>query len=169
MAEPRPVLLEGVLAFTLSAADCQGVRRIALLGSLATSKPVPKDADVLVTMCEEVDLERLATAGRRLKGHCQQINLGADIFLCDPAGRYLGRVCHHRECHYRVSCEARSCGARQHLRDDLDAITLRPEVIGRPPFVLWPAVMREGVAPQDVEMLLLRPLEERRTATPASG
>jgi hypothetical protein len=24
--------------------------------------------------------------------------LGADIFLADAAGRYLGRICHYREC-----------------------------------------------------------------------
>jgi hypothetical protein len=63
--------------------------RIALIGSLSTSKPLPKDADVLVTIEDGLDLGRLA-AGRRLKGAAQQINLGADIFLADKEGRYLG-------------------------------------------------------------------------------
>ena len=168
VAEPRPVLLREVLAFVRSAAGCAGVRRIALLGSLATPKPIPKDADVLVTIDGDMDLGPLAAMGRRLKGRCQHINLGADIFLCDAQERYLGRVCRHRECFQRASCDARSCGEWQHLRDDLDILTLPSEVMRRPPFVLWPLVVRDGPAPPDVEALLLRPLEEGPAARPAS-
>ena len=53
------------------ARDCPGVQRIALVGSLATGKQQPKDADVLVTVGDDADLTPLATAGRRLKGHAQ--------------------------------------------------------------------------------------------------
>jgi hypothetical protein len=42
--------------------------RIALLGSLATEKPVPKDADVLVTIDAAMDLGPLARLGRGLQG-----------------------------------------------------------------------------------------------------
>lgn len=167
VAEPRPVLLTEVLAFVRSAAACAGVRRIALLGSLATPKPIPKDADVLVTIDGDMDLDALAMMGRRLKGRCQHINLAADIFLCDAQERYLGRICRHRECFLRANCDARSCGKRQHLRDDLDIITLPDSVMRRPPFVLWPTVVREAPAPPDVEALLLRLLEETPPARPA--
>lgn len=164
------MLLAEVLAFVRAAADCAGVRRIALLGSLATTKPIPKDADLLVTIdAGGADLEPLAAVGRRLKGRCQAINLGADIFLCDPSFRYLGRICPHRVCHYRASCEGQSCGARQGLRDDLDVITLSGEVLSRPPFVLWPTVTRETAAPADVEALLLSRLERGPHAPSASG
>jgi hypothetical protein len=47
----------------------------------------PKDADVLVTIDDTMDLDELARAGRRLKGSAQTINLGADIFLADASGR----------------------------------------------------------------------------------
>jgi hypothetical protein len=50
-----------------------GILRIALLGSLATDKPVPKDADVLATI-DATDLSSLARFGRRLKGTAQMIN-----------------------------------------------------------------------------------------------
>ena len=50
-------------------------------------KSLPKEADVLVTIEDGLDLGPLAAAGRRLKGLAQQINLGADIFLADTKGR----------------------------------------------------------------------------------
>ena len=159
VANPREVLLSEVLAFVHAAKACSGVRRIALLGSLATPKPVPKDADVLVTLDADIDLAPLATVARRLKGRAGAINLGADIFLCDADGRYFGRVCRYRACHVRVLCEARSCGQRPHLNDDLHVLRLDPALTRSPPFDLWPVVTRRAAAPEDVERLLLAPLE----------
>ena len=156
---PREVLLKEVLAFVRAAKACPDVRRIALLGSLAMPKPVPKDADVLVTLDAHIDLAPLATVARRLKGRTDAINLGADIFLCDADGRYFGRVCRCRECHARAACEAHSCGQRHHLNDDLHVVCLDPALTRSPPFDLWPIVARRAAAPQDVERLLLRPLE----------
>jgi hypothetical protein len=103
-------LLEAVLAFVWAARECPGVLRIALVGSLTTPKPIPKDADVLVTIKGDMDLTQLARYGRRLQGTAQNINLGGDIFLVDEGGRYLGRICHYRECHPRVACRAQHCG-----------------------------------------------------------
>jgi hypothetical protein len=34
---------------------------------------------------------------KEAQGGCSNINLGADIFLADVTGRYLGRICHYRE------------------------------------------------------------------------
>jgi hypothetical protein len=90
---PRPHLLNAVLAFVRAARSTPGVLRIALLGSLATEKPVPKVADMLVTIDGAMDLGLLARLGRRLQGTAQTINLGVDIFLADAAGCYLGRTC----------------------------------------------------------------------------
>ena len=90
VAEPRRPLLLGAYSFVRAARLCPGVRRIALLGSLATVKAIPKDVDLLVTVERAMDLSQLARAGRRLKGVAQTINLGADIFLADKAAHYLG-------------------------------------------------------------------------------
>ena len=158
VADPRPHLLGAVLAFVRAARSTPGVRRIALLGSLAIDKPVPKDADVLVTIDAAMDLAPLARLGRRLKGTAQRINLGADIFLADEAGRYMGRICHYRECRPRVACRALSCGLRQGLNDDLQIVTLSPTLVSAPPIELWPRIVARCAVPADTHALLVAKL-----------
>ena len=159
----RSVLLTEVLRFVERARDCPGVRRIALVGSLTTDKQDPKDADVLVTVDDDTDLTPLAIAGRRLKGHAQSRNKGADIFLADPSGNYIGRICHWRECRpgLRLSCDARHCGRRAYLHDDLDDVTLGSSLIKAPPLELWPKIVRRVELPADVETQLVQPIEMR--------
>lgn len=156
----RDFLLSEILRFVERARACPGVRRIALVGSLTTSKDEPKDADVLVTVEENADLTLLATAGRRLKGRAQSRNRGADIFLADPSGRYIGRTCDWRECRpgIRVACDARYCGRRAFLHDDLDTLTLDAALVMGPPLELWPKVVRRVELPKDVETLLVGPI-----------
>jgi hypothetical protein len=160
----RAHLLAGVLAFTRAASRLDGVERIALIGSLATRKREPKDADLLVTVTDEVDLAPLAALGRKLRGHAQQRNLGGEVFLATPDGAYLGRVCPWRECRpgLRLACDARHCGRRRHLHDDLPAITLPASLIAAPPIELWPAVVTRAPTPADVEVGLLAPLRQER-------
>jgi hypothetical protein len=157
---PRQHLLRAVLAFVRAASSCPGVLRIALVGSLVTDKAIPKDADVLVSIDASMDLDQLARIGRRLKGAGQTINLGGDVFLADETGRYIGRICHYRECHPRVLCRAQHCGRRQHLNDDLQIVTLAPRLIASPPIELWPRIVRRVPVPLDTEELLLTELEK---------
>jgi hypothetical protein len=153
-------LLKAVLAFVRAASLYPGVLRIALLGSLATDKPIPKDADVLVSIDAGTDLTALARIGRRLKGAGQTINLGADIFLADETDCYIGRICGYRECHLRALCRALNCGKRQHLNDDLQIVTLDRALIALPPIDLWPRIARRVAVPADVEDTLLAALEK---------
>jgi predicted nucleotidyltransferase len=157
----RDYLLAEVRLFVEHARVCPGVRRIALIGSLTREKSDPKDADVLVTVDDDADLTSLATAGRKLKGHAQNRNRGADIFLADPSGDYLGRICHWRECYpgIRASCDARHCGQRPFLHDDLDDVTLDTTLIKAPPLDLWPSIVRRVELPRDVEAQLIQPIE----------
>lgn len=90
----RPHLLNGLRRFVTSATQIAGVRRIAVLGSIVTTKPDPKDIDVLVVVADDADLAPLATCARRLQGHAQSLNRGADVFLADERGTYIGRTCH---------------------------------------------------------------------------
>ncbi len=165
VSDPRSHLLKAVLAFVRAARSTPGVLRIALLGSLASDKPVPKDADVLVTIDGAIDLDPLARHGRRLKGTAQTINLGADIFLVDAAGRYMGRICHYRECRPRVACRALSCGLRQHLNDDLQIVTLSPTLVGAPPIDLWPRIVARCAVPTDTHALLVAKLDDEPRTT----
>lgn len=158
----RSFLLAEVLRFVELARTYRGVRRIALVGSLARDKHDPRDADVLVMVDDDTDLASLAVAGRRLKGAAQSRNKGADIFLADPSGRYIGRICHWRECRpgIRTACDARHCGQRPFLHDDLDAVTLDPVLVEAPPLELWPKVVSRVRLPDDVEAQLVGPLRE---------
>ncbi|KRA61373.1 hypothetical protein ASD89_05060 [Caulobacter sp. Root656] len=167
VADPHSVLLSAALDFVREARSCPEVLRIALVGSISTSKPIPKDVDLLVTLADHTDLTSLAQGARRLKGRAGAINLGADIFLCDGGGRYLGRVCGFRECHPRTACEGLQCGSGRRLKDDLHAVTLDRSLILAPPIELWPVVKRRVAVPDDVERLLLAALE--RDAMTVSG
>ena len=138
------------------------MKRIALIGSLATPQPSPKDVDLLVTVTDDMDLAPLAKAARQLNGRAMQSgrSRGGDVFLADPSGNYLGRACLWKECGpgIRQSCDALHCGQRHYLHDDLRAITLEPALIQTPPIELWPAVVTRVEVPADVEVVLLKPV-----------
>ena len=152
----RPQLLDGLRRFVRSVRDIPGVKSIAVLGSIVTTKPNPKDIDVLVVIADDADLRPLATASRRLQGHAQSFNRGADVFLANERGTYIGRTCHWRDCRpgVRQSCDALHCGRRPYLHDDLDAIRLNSSLVVSPPVTLWPHVERRGQLPPDVEEIV---------------
>jgi predicted nucleotidyltransferase len=149
----RQPLLAGLRRFVASARQIVGVRRIAVVGSIVTTKPNPKDIDVLVVVADDADLATLATCSRRLQGHAQGFNRGADVFLADERGTYIGRTCRCKECRpgVRRACDALHCGRRLFLHDDLDAIRLDTDLVLSPPVTVWPFVERRIELPPDVE------------------
>ena len=112
---------------------------------------------MLVVVADDADLSPLATASRRLQGHAQSFNRGADVFLADERGMYIGRTCRWKDCRpgVRQSCDALHCGQRPYLHDDLDAIRLNASLVLSPPVTLWPRVERRGQLPPDVEEVLV--------------
>jgi hypothetical protein len=158
--EVRPRLIRDCRDFILTARRLSGVARIALVGSITSPKEVPKDIDVLVTVTDIADLAPLAQAGRRLKGHTQSYNLGADVFLANTIPRYIGRICSWKDCRpgLRASCDARHCGRRPFLHDDLDCVSLPDCLVSAPPIELWPQFRCRVTIPEDVQRLLLSPL-----------
>lgn len=137
-----------------------------LLGSLATDKRHPKDVDLLVVVDETLPLGPLAKLKRQLQGKTMATgdSCGADVFLANRAGDYLGRVCHWKECRpgIRQACQAQHCGRREFLCDDLQNVQLAPEIIARPPIELWPKpgpCNPKVVVPTDVVEILLEPLK----------
>jgi hypothetical protein len=147
--EIRAFLIAETFRFIDRILTIPGLRRIAIVGSLTTSKVDPKDIDILITIDDKADLTALATAARKLKGAAQTKNKGADVFLANPLGQYIGRICHWRNCGpgIRASCDARNCGRRHYLHDDLDEINLAHLLVKEPPLEIWPTVVyRQSVA-----------------------
>src|SRR4051794_979897 len=153
----REQLLAYLPWFVTEAAKLPGIRRVALLGSITTNKPNLKDIDYLVVVDDDVDPGQLARLGRKVKGRAQQFGLGADIFLADPRGAYLGRTCSWRECAFGVrrSCEALNCGKRHYLYDGLRTLTLSEDTI-RNALELWPSIEKRPGLPDDLYEVLTR-------------
>jgi hypothetical protein len=154
----RAFLIAEAFRFIERVVGISGVRRIAMLGSLLSSKPNPKDVDLLVSVDEDTDLTSLAKAARRLKGMAQSKNRGADVFLANSAGQYIGRICHWSQCgpHFRATCDARNCGVREYLHDDFDDIQLDPRLVKEPPLEIWPSVIARQSVAKDVLVLLAK-------------
>ena len=72
-AGSRERCLDEVLRFVRSAANLPGVLRIALVGSILTDRPDPKDVDVLVSVTDDAELAPLAALGRRLQDRLQSL------------------------------------------------------------------------------------------------
>lgn len=159
----RGQLLSYLPWFVEAAARIAGVRRIGLLGSITTDKQDPKDIDFLVTVEDDADLEPLARLGRKLQGGTQQMNRGADIFLANPQGKYIGRTCHWKDCRpgIRSSCDALHCGRRHYLHDDLNALMLSEDST-RASLELWPEMKLNAALPADLENVLRRLKAEGR-------
>lgn len=159
----RGDLLRAVLAFVQKAGQLPEVRRIALLGSLTTDKAIPKDVDLLVEVEDGAPLDDIARLKRKLQGQTMQTgdSCGADIFLCDPQGQYLGRICFWKTCApgIRRACQARHCGQRKYLNDDFQNIRLEQHLLDEPPIDLWPKVILRIDPPKDVQTELLTPLQ----------
>jgi predicted nucleotidyltransferase len=158
----RQKLLAHLPWFVRSVAKVEGVRRISILGSITTEKQKPKDIDVLVIIEHSAELEPLARLGRKLKGRTGSEGGGAEIFLTDTFGNYIGRSCSWKECRpgARMSCEALNCGRRQYLYDDLQKIKLSQETIAGA-LQLWPMVEKRVGLPEDLETVIVELVREQ--------
>ena len=151
----RQKLLAHLPWFVRSVAKVNGVQRISILGSITTEKLKPKDIDFLVMIEDSAELEPVARLGRKLKGRTGSEGGGADIFLTNTLGRYIGRTCSWKDCRRgaRISCHALNCGQRQYLHDDLQALTLSQETIAGA-LELWPVVEERVGLPEDLELVI---------------
>jgi predicted nucleotidyltransferase len=169
LPDKRGDLLRAVLAFVKDSRHLPGVRRIALLGSLATPKAIPKDVDLLVEVADDMPLDGLARLKRQLLGKTMQTgdSCGADIFLCNPQGEYIGRICSWKTCApgIRQGCRAQHCGRRSYLSDDLQNVHLDAALVAEPPLELWPGIIARIELPDDVRDELVTPIQR----TPGDG
>ena len=75
------IMFAEVRRFVRFARDIEGVRRIALIGSLTTDREFLKDIDAFVTVRDDCGLAPVAQLGRQLSGHMNCHRAGADVFL----------------------------------------------------------------------------------------
>jgi len=155
----RGKMLEMAALFVNVASHIAGVRRVALIGSITDEKPEPKDLDLLVTVENDLDLTVLARLGRQVRGRLQSTNRGCDVFLADADNNYIGRLCIWRQCGpgIRATCDARHCGRREFLHDDLDDISLGADLIREPPVELWPTRIKHRPIPADLAAIIDTP------------
>ncbi|MFC7337455.1 hypothetical protein ACFQY0_09735 [Haloferula chungangensis] len=127
--------------------------------SLVTAKPIPKDVDVLVEVDDGMPLGKLARLTRQLLGKTLQSGDGcaADVFISSPKGEYLGRICSYKNCapDIQTSCQAKHCGRRTHLCDDLQNVHLDPSLVAAPPLSLVPDIVAHTGIPDDVREILV--------------
>jgi hypothetical protein len=158
-ASDRDFLLRLLAKFAAAARNVPGVVRIAVIGSLTTEKLTPKDADALVTVRDNADFQKLALIGRKMKGAAQTRGRGADIFLANENGQYIGRTCSFKECHPRVACRGSQCSQGAWICNDFDEVRLSPELIANPPVVLWPQLQVRQPVPMDLQKIVIKRFE----------
>ena len=156
----RQQLLSFAIEFVQTVMNLNGVTRIAMIGSLTTNKPDPKDADLLITVENDLDLSRLAKACRRLQGRAQSLNRGGEVFLANTDDQYIGRICPWKECgpSIRSSCDALHCGMRLYLHDDFGTIQLSDELVKYPTIEIWPNYKARVEVPKDLADALTKVL-----------
>jgi predicted nucleotidyltransferase len=146
----RTELLAALRWFLDRVRTLPGIESVALIGSLATEEPNPKDLDVLVMVEPGADLAALAQLGRQAAGRRQHGVWGVDLFLGEN-GRHIGRACKFREPHPRVSCGRFRCvPGRPFLCDTSEVFTLDAGLISAPPLTLYPAPKAAAALPADV-------------------
>lgn len=131
------------------------VIQVALIGSVCTNKPNPKDIDLLVTVRPGSDLTRLARLNRKTQGRIQQGLCSAEIFVAED-GRYVGRICRYREPWPRVICGNNKLVCDLHkefLCNTSNNFTLSQSLIDTPPIILYPKFSASANVPDDVRQI----------------
>ena len=132
------------------------VRQVALIGSICTNKPNPKDIDLLISIKPKTDLKKLATLRRKTQGRIGQGLLGTDMFIVED-GRYLGRLCRYREPWPRVVCcnDNLICDrTRNYLCNTSNNFSIDKSIINNPPITIYPKFSTTIEIPNDVGKVL---------------
>ena len=149
----RSVILDCAQWFVGEIKKLDGIKRVALIGSICTDKKNPRDIDILITIHEGTDIKRIATLKRKLQGRIQRGSLGADVFLVEN-GQYIGRPCQYKEPWVRVVCasDKNVCSlGRPFLCDTSQNFQLSKDVVDNPPIILWPEARADIEIPCDIK------------------
>ncbi|MFC4767390.1 zinc-ribbon domain containing protein [Effusibacillus consociatus] len=97
--------------FANKAKNLTSVQEVVLCGSMASGDPYPEDIDLAVVLSHLDELPQLAR-------YCRQISSTThawEVFVFDNGRKYLGRICHKRECPGPYPCNAKDCGKTPRL------------------------------------------------------
>gem|GEM_PF-791352 len=105
--------IQAAQRFASKAKNLPTVREVVLCGSMAAGDPYPGDIDLAVVLSNLDDLPQLAR-------FCRQISSAThawEVFIFNTDRKYLGRICHKRECPARYPYDALDCGKTPYLRN----------------------------------------------------
>ena len=89
------------------------VQEVVLCGSMASDDPYPQDIDLAVVLSNLSELPQLARFCRQISS----VTHAWEVFVFDTNRKYLGRICHKRECPGQRYCDAPDCGRTPHLHN----------------------------------------------------
>lgn len=132
------------------------MQEVILAGSMASDDPYPNDIDLAVVLTDVAELPRIARAARQMSS----VYHGWEVFVFTPDRRYLGRICHRRECPAtQARCDAVDCGLIPFLKN-IAGFTFNPDMF------LAPAL--EPLWVRGADSVLLSWRQELKLAPPSS-
>lgn len=110
------------------------VQEVVLCGSMATLDPYPLDLDLAVVVSSLEELPQIARRARQMSCYYH----GWEVFVFTPDRRYLGRLCHRKDCPTTTTCcEAPDCGKIPYLGNQ-SGFEFNPELFLAPELkALW--------------------------------
>ncbi|MFZ5632984.1 MAG: zinc-ribbon domain containing protein [Bacillota bacterium] len=102
---------QAALDFANKAKNLSSVQEVVLCGSMASDDPYPQDIDLAVVLSDLHELPQLSR-------FCRQMSSAThawEVFVFNTGRKYLGRICHKRECPGQRYCDAPDCGKTPHL------------------------------------------------------
>lgn len=97
--------------FANKAKNLSSVQEVILCGSMASDDPYPQDIDLAVVLSGLYELPQLARFCRQMSS----VTHAWEVFVFNTSRKYLGRICHKRECPGQRYCDAPDCGKTPHL------------------------------------------------------
>ena len=120
---------QDAIEFAQRANQLSSATEIALFGSLAKGDPYQKDIDLAVIISSLEQLPTLAKYARKMSS----LFNSWDIFVFNADIKYLGRICHRKECPSKVA-ECINCGDIAFVHHRLKDLNLTTKISMLLPF-----------------------------------
>ena len=132
-AARRQRMLEGVGQFAQKLRRFSSVIEVGLAGTLASEDEYPNDIDAVVFLDGFNELPDIARAARQMASVCNSW----EVFVFTVDFKYLGRICHYKECRPRVACADKRCGTYPHIYELADFVFDPNQFFSSPFHLFW--------------------------------